>query len=455
MNAQSSHRPSGLTAVGALPWGSHFCQFYGGAEDLVDSLVPFFKAGLEANEKCLWVTSTPLRAEDARIALRQAVPDLDRRVEAKQIEIVDHDDWYLRTGRQNASDTLQGWVEREQCALSEGFDGLRLTGNTYWVERNDWQGFADYESRVSDTFRGHRIIGLCSYCLGRCDPGDILDVVRNHQFAVVRRNGDWELLERSAHVRATQELEAVNRELERRVAERTQQLERAVKARDEFLSVASHELKTPITSLQLYVQGLQRARAQGKVTEADLTVRLERVLRQCNKLEKLVNDLLDVSRTESTTPPPLQREQLDLAALVQDAVERFSEELSRARCAVRVEASEPAWGRFDAMRIEQAVTNLLQNAVRHAAGANVQISVLPLPEHVRLVVRDTGPGIDPADHERIFQRFAQASGPRAFAGGFGLGLWIVRQVAEAHGGSVTVDSRRGFGAAFTLVLPRN
>jgi signal transduction histidine kinase len=450
MNDLHLMRPSGLSAVGELPWGAHFCQFYGGAADLVDALVPYFKAGLENNEKCLWVTCDPLRADDAKVALRNAVPDLAARMAANQIEILDHEQWYLRTGHQDATATLRGWVEREQQALADGFSGIRLTGNTYWVERNDWTGFVDYESRVTETFRGHRIIGLCSYCLQRCQPADILDVVANHQFALVRREGEWQVLETAALSRAKQDLERVNQELERRVADRTAELERAVRARDEFLSVASHELKTPITSLQLYVQGMLRS--NGGALQPEQQSRMDRVLRQCTRLEKLVNNLLDVSRADAIVPP-LHVEEGDLSALTQDLAERFAEEFARARCQVRLDAPLPVVGRWDAMRVEQALTNLFQNATRYAPGSNVEISVTADAGEAKVVVSDSGPGVPEEDQERIFGRFTQSQSPRAFAGGFGLGLWIVRQVAEAHGGSISLTSQPGHGATFTLTLP--
>jgi signal transduction histidine kinase len=446
-------RPSGLDAVGSLPWGAHFCQFYGEREDLVDSLVPFFKAGLTANEKCLWVTCEPLQAHEARTALRQAVPDLDARLASGQLEVIDHADWYTRTGKSDAAGTLRGWVEREERALSDGFAGLRLTGNTYWVERSDWNGFVDYEERVSSTFAGHRIIGLCSYCLGRCQPHDILDVVANHHFALTRRRGEWQVLESAALKTAKDELHRLNGELEARVAERTAELTRAVAARDEFLSVASHELKTPITSLQLYVQGLLRAQAAGALAPGQLEARLQRIGAQGERLNALVDNLLDVSRADARVPS-LQRERFDLAALVADTAERFAEEFARARCGVTLHAAEPVEGRWDRMRLEQVVTNLLQNAVRYAPGAAVDIRVSGAGDRAQVVVRDGGPGIPEREHARIFERFTQAEGPRAFAGGFGLGLWLVRQVAEAHGGTVALESRPGDGAAFTVSLPR-
>lgn len=445
-------RPSGLAAVGELPWGTHFCQFYGERSDLVDSLVPFFKAGLEAGEKCLWVTAEPLRADDAKTALRAAVPDLKARLAAGQVEVIDHEDWYMRTGKPDAESTLGGWVEREEQALSSGFSGLRLTGNTYWVERTDWKGFVDYEAQVSSTFAGHRIIGMCSYCLGRCQPADILDVVANHHFALTRRGGEWQLLENASLKQAKAALHRLNQDLERRVDERTVELTRAVAARDEFLSVASHELKTPITSLQLYVQGILRANERDSLGRDQLTGRLERVREQCGRLDRLVNNLLDVSRADEKGLA-MDRERLDVAALVSDTVERFGEEFARSRCDVSVDAVEPVIGEWDRMRLEQVFTNLFQNAVRYAPRSKVTIQVEAADGTARIRVSDTGPGIPEREHARIFERFTQAEGARAFAGGFGLGLWVVKQVVEAHGGAVTLRSRPGEGATFTVSLP--
>ncbi len=149
--------------MGTVPWGTHFCQFYETADDLADTLVPFFKAGLVNGERCMWVTARPLRAADAVDALRNAVPDLDRRLARGQIEVIDHDRWYLtRQGKTGADAVIAGWMRRKDEALAEGYEGFRLTGNTYFLEADDWDDFAEYERKVNACFCGERVIALCS-----------------------------------------------------------------------------------------------------------------------------------------------------------------------------------------------------------------------------------------------------------------------------------------------------
>ena len=446
-------RPSGIPAVGDLTWGSHFCHFYRDRADLVDSLVPFFKAGLEHDEQCLWVTSEPFGAEDARAMLRAAVPDLDSRIHRGDIEIVDHRDWYRWAGNTNADEVLRGWVERKDRALAGGYAGLRLSGNTYWLERQDWQGFIDYESRVSETFYGQNIIGLCSYCFNRCSSEDVVDVVRNHQFALTRRAGEWDIIESASLKLAKEELRKLNADLERRVEERTAELREALRIRDQFLSVASHELKTPITSLQLYVDGLVRAQQREPLPPDQVIARLAKAKDQCGRLERLINNLLDVSRASAGTLP-MEVEKVDLAEVARTSTERLSEDLRRAGCQVTLDASEPIIGTWDRLRLEQVITNLLSNVVKYAAGTWVEVSVIDEGDQAKLIVRDGGEGIPEKDQKRIFERFVQVS-PKAQQGGFGLGLWIIRQIVEAHGGSIAVTSGVGAGSTFTVTLPRH
>ena len=188
-------RKFGLKLVGDVPWGTHLCQFYETKEDLIDILVPYFAEGLRNNEFCMWITSPPLEVEEAKQALRKAIPELDQYIQKGQIEILPYTEWYLLGGAFDADKVLQGWVEKEEVALSRGFDGLRLTGNTFWLERNGWKAFTDYEAEVNNAIGKYRMIAVCTYSLSKCNANEIIDVIKNHQFALVKRSGKWELIE--------------------------------------------------------------------------------------------------------------------------------------------------------------------------------------------------------------------------------------------------------------------
>lgn len=200
-------RQSGLEIIGEVPWGTHFCQFYRTAEDLQDILAPYFAAGLANNEFCMWIVSEPLGVEAAFRALAAAVPGFDEYVRRGQIEIVPHTDWYLKDGTFEAGRVLDAWIAKLDAALAAGYEGLRLSGNTFWLEPKDWRAFTEYEAAIDGVIGRYRMMAACTYSVDRCGFDEILDVVRNHRFALVRRGGRWELVESARGRRAYDELE--------------------------------------------------------------------------------------------------------------------------------------------------------------------------------------------------------------------------------------------------------
>jgi hypothetical protein len=144
-------RKSGIDLIGDVPWGTHFCQFYQTKEDLIDILVPYFKEGLENNEFCMWVTSEPLSADEAENAMRNALPEVDRYFKNGQIEIIPYSDWYVKEGSFNSDRVLNGWIDKLNNGLMKGFEGLRLSGNTFWLEKEDWDDFVSYETEVDNS----------------------------------------------------------------------------------------------------------------------------------------------------------------------------------------------------------------------------------------------------------------------------------------------------------------
>jgi PAS domain S-box-containing protein len=238
---------------------------------------------------------------------------------------------------------------------------------------------------------------------------------------------------------------------ERRKAEEQRlhlaQAEEAIRLRDEFLSIASHELKTPLTALKLQLYSVQQ-KATG-VDEA-LASRTERAVRASDRLADLIETLLDVSRI-ATGRLSLHLEPCDLVAIAREVVDRHREAATAAGSVVSIEADGPVTGSWDRLRVEQILTNLLSNAMKYAPRTAIVVRVAREADAAVLDVRDAGPGIPEADLARIFERFERAS-PQSY-GGLGLGLYIARQIAEAHGGTLTAASAPGNGAVFTVRLP--
>lgn len=212
--------PSGLNTIPHFQWGSHVAHFFGSSDELRDILVPYFKAGLESNERCLWVTGQAFNAEQARCALRAAVPDLDRRERDKQIEIANSGDWYAAGEKLRPHELITGLVQREQDALAVGYAGLRTNGNCAWVSHDQWDDFLRYEGLVQKAVRGRRMICMCSYCTDQLRNGAQLEVMGRHDlgFSSAPPYPAWQ---RNAHDSAAAQMTALQDETETQALRRT------------------------------------------------------------------------------------------------------------------------------------------------------------------------------------------------------------------------------------------
>lgn len=237
-------------------------------------------------------------------------------------------------------------------------------------------------------------------------------------------------------------------EIEKRKQTEASLLE-ALRARDDFLAIASHELRTPVTALTLELEGLvRRARAS---EDAAAERRLTRATRQVSRLSALIAQVLDASGTDSSRLGAI-RESTDFSVIVRDCVEASTDLAARAGCSVQMDIEPGVRVSGDDVRLEQLVRNLLSNALKYGCDKPVVVSLRRAERHAEFVVRDHGIGISQEDQARIFERFSRAEAASHF-GGLGLGLWIARQVVEVHGGVVRVDSAPGQGASFIVSLP--
>lgn len=221
-------RRAGIDVVGDIPWGTHFCLFYDTKADLLETLVCYCKAGLQSQEFCLWVVAPPVTREDALEALRQAVPSFDSYLPDGGIEIVPARDWYLPDGTFDLNRVITGWNETLRRASARGYVGVRVTGDTAWLERKHWKDFCEYEDALNESIANQRLAVLCTYPLAACGAQEILDVVRTHEFAVTKRRGSWDVIETAGYKKAKTEIKRLNEELEQRVIERTEALQRAI-----------------------------------------------------------------------------------------------------------------------------------------------------------------------------------------------------------------------------------
>jgi C4-dicarboxylate-specific signal transduction histidine kinase len=253
-------RKTGVDVVGDVPWGTHFCLFYETKVDLLETLVSYCTAGLENHEFCLWVVAEPLSEADARQALERTVPDLDRYLADQSIEIVTARDWYLQGGTFDLNRVIRGWNEKLARASDRGYAGVRVTGDTAWLEKKDWKDFCEYEESLNQAIAGQRLAVLCTYPLAACGAAEILDVVRTHQFAVTKRRGCWDVIETAGHKQAKAEIKRLNEELELRVLDRTSQL-----------TAVNRELTKEVLQRQRAEEALRRS--EGYLAEAQRLTR--------------------------------------------------------------------------------------------------------------------------------------------------------------------------------------
>jgi signal transduction histidine kinase/PAS domain-containing protein len=191
----TEQRKPGISLLGELTWGTHFCHFYETKEDLLHMLVPYFKAGLESNECCVWVISEPVSEEEARNALRPAVLDFDRYEANGSLEILAGREWYFRESVFDRQRVSSAWIDKLDRALARGYDGMRASGNAFWFGSTHWKDFCEYEKGLNELVNSKPMTMLCTYSLPPSSAGEVLEISPMHHFAIATRNGNSAVIE--------------------------------------------------------------------------------------------------------------------------------------------------------------------------------------------------------------------------------------------------------------------
>jgi signal transduction histidine kinase/ActR/RegA family two-component response regulator len=458
--------------IARLRQGDHLCLIYDRAAEQMAALIPFLKRGLAAGERCLYLADGAT-TEMAERALAHEGIDLDREKERGALVLLTRRDGFLQGGRFDPGAMTDLLRQAEQEALDDGFSGLRLASEMGWClgEVPGAERFLEYEAMLNRFLDGSRSIGLCQYERSRFSPRVVYEILRTHPFAVLGEEvcpnvfyeppemvlGPTTLGERVdwmiARLRQARANERQLEELSFRLAQQRSALERADRAKEEFLGMLAHELRNPLGTISNAIEVL-RIKGGGDET---WTRAIDAAERQVHRQALLVDDLLEASRV-TRGQVELHCERLDLAALVREVGEEYRETLEGGERSLAIEGTAeplPVWG--DRQRLVQALSNLLENAFKFTApGGAIRIQAGRAPQgRAEVSVADSGSGIAPDVLPHVFEVFAQGeqSLDRSM-GGLGVGLAVVKGLIDLHGGEVTARSEgEGKGSEFTLSLP--
>jgi signal transduction histidine kinase len=447
-------------------WGTHYCLFYETKEDLRDAMISYCKSGLENDEFCLWVVAEPLTIEEATAALKQAVPNLDNYVADSRIEIVSAGDFFLQGGKFDRKRVTDALSAKLASASRKGYAGVRLTGDTSWVTKNDWVPFCELEESINEVIGNFRLAVLCTYSLASCGAYEILDAVRTHQFAIARRQGSWVVIETAALKQAKAEIKRLNEDLEQRVLQRTSELMKAsealreaqaelarvtrLTAMGELTASIGHELNQPLAGavangdaclawLSSEPPNLDEARAAG-----------ERMIEAATQATDIVHRIRNLFK--KTAP---ERMRVNINEVIEETIDLIRSEALRGSVSLQTElGSELPLVLGDRVQLQQVVLNLVKNGIEAMRGVDDRTLQLRIrsarhdPNQVLVAVADSGSGIDPQVIGRIFEPFYTTK-PQ----GTGMGLAISRSIIEAHGGRLWAEPNTTHGATFQCTLP--
>jgi C4-dicarboxylate-specific signal transduction histidine kinase len=459
-------RKTGIEVVGDMPWGTHFCLFYETKEDLLEILISYCKAGLESGEFCLWIVAEPLTVEEATGALKDTVPGFGRYLADSSIEIVSARDWYLSGGTFDLKRVTAGWLEKLARASAKGYVGVRVTGDTAWLQKKDWKHFCEYEEGLNEAVANQRLAVLCTYPLAACGAMEILDVVRTHQFAVAKRHGDWDVIETAGLKLAKEEIKRLNDELEQRVLERTSQLMLASEALREaqaelahvnrvttmgqLAASIAHEVNQPLAAsvtnahAGLRWLGLQPPNLE-EVREA-----LAAIVTDSNRASDVINRMRALIKKA-----PARKDGLQINEVILEVTALMRGELVKSGVSLNTQLAQGLpLIQGDRVQLQQVLVNLIMNAVEAMGSVNHGSRKLLIGTgadeagRIRISVQDSGPGLNPQIFDRVFDPFYTTK-----ADGMGMGLSICRSIIEAHDGRIWASAMPGSGSTFNVSLP--
>jgi len=393
------------------------------------------------------------------------VPDFASYLADDRVEIVSANDFFLQGGTFDRERVAEALVAKLAGLSARGYAGVRLTGDTSWVTKKDWIPFCELEDGINQVIGDQRLAVLCTYSLAACGAYEILDAVRTHQFALVRREGNWVVIETAALKQAKAEIKRLNVELEQRVVERTSELMKASEAlretnaeltrvsrlttMGELTASIAHEVNQPLTAITNNSNACLRLLADRSLDPEVLQRALEEIVADGTR----ASDVISRIRT-FIKKTPAEKNRLDINEAIQEVLALAGHELEKNRILVECKMTKTlplVWA--DRVQLQQVLLNLIMNGIEAMTAVTDRRRVLWVESRtdesgdIVVAVRDSGIGFG-SEADRVFTPFFTTK-----PNGMGMGLPISRSLIEGHGGRLWAEPNVPHGTAFSFTLP--
>jgi signal transduction histidine kinase len=438
----SEQRDTGISVLGPMPWSTHASLFYETTDDLVDTIVPFFEAGLRAGELCVWLPARPSIADAVRDGLGGRLADFDERLARRDMMFVEGDRFFRPEGVFHMDAVLERWREFAERAGSNQYAGLRGAGDQSWLVETDWPTFSDFEIRLHQLIRNRRMLLLCTYPLASHSAADMLDSAQAHHTVIARRQGSWQILETPTLKQTKERIQRDNEALEQRVAERTRQLARVKRtARERTLEArfaAAFEERTRLAREihDSLLQGVTGIALQLRATLPRLQSAPVAVRKSIRAVVDLAESTIRDARRavwDMRSPSLVHK---GLHGALEDAVRQSAQTLD-------VHFAIEGKGCALVPQVEDTIFRVgheaVINAERHAKARTITVTLSYKPRAVTLTVADDGNGFDA---EQAF---------RSYSGRWG--LLGMRERADRIGATLRIRSAARKGTSVQLSVP--
>lgn len=403
-------RKVGIPYINDIPWGTHICSFFGSKSDLLGIVVPYFKAGLENNEFCIWVVSEPLDVSEAREALEAAIPDFQSYTE--QIELYNHRDWY-QVSELDADRIVQAWITKLKAAISNGYEGIRVCGSTVWTDFRSWKKYLDYEAKVENIIGSLQTIALCPFQLEKCGLPELLGLVQNHDFTFISCKDPFSYLNSMVN---TDRFELIGK----------------------MAASVAHEIRNPMTSVKGFIQLLQGDKDLQKYSSYFMLM-----IDELERANDIITEYLSIAK-----PRVRNVENHNLNEILTTMLPLLQADARKEDKDVVLVTGDTSDILVDPREIRQVILNMVRNGLDSMpSGGVVKIRTSMHNNKIILEIEDSGHGIPEEIQVHLGKPFVTTK-----EHGTGLGMYVTYNILKSYQANINIRSSNE-GTRFIIRFP--